>query len=74
MTFDIHIIGGGLAGISAGRTLGRDAHLVEAAERLGGLARTDVVDGFWFDWTGHWLHLRTPVGTPVRVLNRSRQT
>lgn len=54
------VIGGGLAGIAAARALGRDAHLVEASERLGGLARTDVVDGFWFDWTGHWLHLRTP--------------
>lgn len=53
------IVGGGLAGIAAGRVLGKRAHLVEASDRLGGLARTDVVDGFWFDWTGHWLHLRT---------------
>lgn len=56
---DVVIIGGGLAGIAAARTLGTRAHLVEAADRLGGLTRTDVVDGFWFDWTGHWLHLRT---------------
>lgn len=54
------IIGGGLAGMAAGRALGARAHLVEASGRLGGLARTDVIDGFWFDWTGHWLHLRTP--------------
>lgn len=54
------VIGGGLAGLSAARRLGRDSHLLEAGERLGGLARTDVVEGFWFDWTGHWLHLRTP--------------
>lgn len=53
------IVGGGLAGIAAGRVLGEAAHVVEASDRLGGLARTDVVDGFWFDWTGHWLHLRT---------------
>jgi protoporphyrinogen oxidase len=57
---DVIIIGGGLAGIAAGRVLGPRAHLVDAADRLGGLARTDVVDGFAFDWTGHWLHLRTP--------------
>ncbi len=54
------IIGGGLTGLAAGRLLASDAHLVEAQDRLGGLARTDVIDGFWFDWTGHWLHLRTP--------------
>lgn len=53
------VVGGGLAGIAAGRVLGDAAHVVEASDRLGGLARTDVVDGFWFDWTGHWLHLRT---------------
>lgn len=57
---DVLIIGGGLAGIAAGRALGSRGHIVEAEHRLGGLARTDVVDGFWFDWTGHWLHLRTP--------------
>jgi protoporphyrinogen oxidase len=56
---DVIIIGGGLAGIAAGRALGARAHLLEAQDQLGGLARTDVVDGFWFDWTGHWLHLRT---------------
>ena len=57
---DVLIIGGGLAGIAAGKALGPRAHILEAQDRLGGLARTDVVDGFWFDWTGHWLHLRTP--------------
>lgn len=56
---EVVIIGGGLAGLSAARRLGPRAHLVEADSRLGGLARTDVIDGFWFDWTGHWLHLRT---------------
>src|SRR2546422_10948612 len=24
------------------------------------LCRTDVIDGFSFDWTGHWLHARDP--------------
>jgi len=54
------ILGGGLAGISAARSLGTEATVIEAEDRLGGLARTDVERGFWFDWTGHWLHLRTP--------------
>lgn len=56
---EVLIVGGGLAGIAAGRALGRRGHIVEGQTRLGGLARTEVVDGFWFDWTGHWLHLRT---------------
>lgn len=57
---DVVIIGGGLAGLAAARKLGARSHLVESEDRLGGLTRTDHVDGFLFDWTGHWLHLRTP--------------
>src|SRR3954468_19971889 len=57
---EVLIIGGGLAGIAAGRALGTRAHILESQNRLGGLARSEVIDGFWFDWTGHWLHLRTP--------------
>ncbi|HEX4386585.1 MAG TPA: FAD-dependent oxidoreductase [Myxococcales bacterium] len=54
------IVGGGLAGLSCARELGRSALLIEAEDRLGGLCRTDVIDGFSFDWTGHWLHARDP--------------
>ncbi|HEY2030059.1 MAG TPA: FAD-dependent oxidoreductase [Myxococcales bacterium] len=54
------IVGGGLAGLSCARELGQSALLVEAENRLGGLCRTDVVSGFSFDWTGHWLHARDP--------------
>jgi protoporphyrinogen oxidase len=54
------IVGGGLAGLSCARELGGSALLVEAEDRLGGLCRTEVVDGFSFDWTGHWLHARDP--------------
>jgi len=57
---DVLVIGGGLAGLAAARRLGTRAHLLEAADRVGGLARTDFVQGFGFDWTGHWLHLRRP--------------
>ena len=52
------IVGGGLAGLSCARELGSGFTLLEAEDRLGGLCRTDVVDGFSFDWTGHWLHAR----------------
>ena len=55
------IIGAGLAGLAAGRVLGAagaDYLIVEAADRPGGLCRTEVVDGFTFDYTGHLLHLK----------------
>lgn len=34
--------------------------MFEAEARLGGHARTDERDGYHFDRTGHWLHLRDP--------------
>jgi protoporphyrinogen oxidase len=33
---------------------------LEREAALGGLARTEQRDGFFFDRTGHWLHLRDP--------------
>jgi len=54
------ILGGGLAGLSAAYFLERPWRLLERSERLGGLAKTDEIDGFLFDATGHWLHLRDP--------------
>jgi protoporphyrinogen oxidase len=56
----IVILGGGLTGISAAYHLKRPWILLEKEARLGGHARTDVVRGFHFDKTGHWLHLRDP--------------
>ncbi|MCA9668858.1 MAG: FAD-dependent oxidoreductase [Myxococcales bacterium] len=52
------IIGGGLAGIAAALHAQRPHVLVERTRSLGGLARTEERDGFFFDHTGHWLHLR----------------
>ncbi len=52
------ILGAGLAGLSAAHHLGGDYRLVERAGLPGGLCRTEVRDGFRFDATGHWLHLR----------------
>src|SRR5689334_4141820 len=54
------ILGGGLAGISTAMHLRQRWLLLEKEDRLGGHARTDERDGFHFDKTGHWLHLRDP--------------
>jgi protoporphyrinogen oxidase len=54
------ILGGGLTGISAAMHLRAPWRLFEREARLGGHARTDERDGFRFDKTGHWLHLRDP--------------
>jgi protoporphyrinogen oxidase len=54
------ILGAGLAGLSAAYHLRRGYRLVEREARPGGLVRTDERDGFLFDRTGHWLHLRDP--------------
>ncbi len=54
------ILGGGLTGISTAMHLqaGIPWLLFEREDRLGGHARTDERDGYRFDKTGHWLHLR----------------
>jgi protoporphyrinogen oxidase len=57
---DLAILGGGLTGISAAVHTDRSWVLLEKNDRLGGHARTDVRDGYHFDKTGHWLHLRDP--------------
>jgi protoporphyrinogen oxidase len=54
------ILGGGLTGISTAVHLRAPWVLFERDERLGGHARTDGRDGYRFDKTGHWLHLRDP--------------
>ena len=52
------ILGGGLTGISAALHLRRPWVLFEREGQLGGLAVTRERDGYFFDRTGHWLHLR----------------
>jgi protoporphyrinogen oxidase len=54
------ILGGGLTGISTAVHLRAPFVLFEREERLGGHARTDAREGYRFDKTGHWLHLRDP--------------
>ncbi|HSS38578.1 MAG TPA: FAD-dependent oxidoreductase, partial [Polyangia bacterium] len=60
MQLPVVILGGGLTGISAAMHLRAPWLLFEREARLGGHARTDEHDGFRFDKTGHWLHLRDP--------------
>jgi len=55
------IIGAGLAGLTAGRLLAEARVpyvILEADGRPGGLCRTETVNGFSFDYTGHLLHLK----------------
>jgi protoporphyrinogen oxidase len=55
----IIVIGGGLAGVSAGYHLTQyDPIVLEKEPALGGLCRSFTQDGFTFDCTGHLIHLR----------------
>ena len=54
------VLGAGLTGLSAAYHLRRPALLVERGPQVGGHARSFRQDGFTFDVTGHWLHLREP--------------
>jgi protoporphyrinogen oxidase len=58
------IIGAGLAGLSCAYHLKNNFVLVERETTVGGVARTFLRNGFLFDCTGHWLHLRDPVIAP----------
>lgn len=52
------IIGAGLSGLATAMHLNGDYLVIEREGRPGGLARTEEIDGFLFDYTGHWLHMR----------------
>ncbi len=53
------IIGGGLAGVSAGYHLAEhDPIVFEKENAIGGLCRSFTQDGFTFDCTGHLVHLK----------------
>ena len=53
------IIGGGLAGLSAGHhLLEHDPIVFEREQQVGGLCRSFTQDGFTFDCTGHLIHLK----------------
>ena len=58
------VIGAGLAGLSTlihAQQQGVDCpHILEAKDYVGGKARSEQLQGYTFDVTGHWLHLRHP--------------
>jgi protoporphyrinogen oxidase len=61
MSKKVVILGGGLAGTSAGYHLvEHDPVLFEKDSAIGGLCRSFTQDGFTFDCTGHLIHLKNP--------------
>jgi len=52
------ILGGGLAGLSVAYHLGGGYTIYEKEDRPGGLCRSDQLEGFLFDRSGHLLHFR----------------
>lgn len=69
------ILGGGIAGLAAARSLrdrGYSCLLFERCPTYGGLTRTVEVGEFCFDYTGHFLHLdkcRSPSEIPFAGLS-----
>ena len=62
-TFDVIIVGAGLAGLSCARRLqtqGADYLLIEASDRVGGRVKTDVVKGFILNHGFHVLQTAYP--------------
>ena len=62
-TFDVAIVGGGFAGVTAARECalrGRSVVLLEARDRLGGRTWTAQWDGFKIEYGGGWVHWHQP--------------
>lgn len=55
---ELLIIGAGLSGLATAMHSDCDYVVLEKSSRPGGLLRTENIDGFLFDYTGHWLHIR----------------
>jgi len=53
------ILGAGLSGLSAAYHLsGEDFLVIEKSDHVGGLCTSEHKNGFSFDQTGHWFHMR----------------
>lgn len=59
MSKRIIILGAGLSGLSTAYHLQNGCCVYEQEDEVGGLARSDKVDGFTFDYDGHLLHFKT---------------
>lgn len=57
---DVVIIGAGLSGLATAHYLDQECVLLERGLRPGGLATTNREGDYYFDITGHWLHMRDP--------------
>lgn len=69
---DVIVIGAGLAGLAAARTLtdrGYDVIVLEARQRLGGRLFTDMTLGVPFEVGAGWIH--GPDGNPITALARA---
>lgn len=56
------ILGAGLTGLSAAYSIRKQYLLVEKNNYVGGLTSTEKIKNYYFDHTGHWLHLNTLKG------------
>ncbi len=54
----IVILGAGLSGLTCAYYLRKNYSIFEKDSRVGGLCRSERIDGFTFDYTGHLLHLK----------------
>ena len=58
MSRDVLIIGGGITGLACAKFSKLPYKLFEREATLGGLCRSVQIDGFTFDYSGHFIHLR----------------
>lgn len=58
MSNRIIILGAGLAGLTCAYYLKDNYSIFEKESKVGGLCRSEKIDGFTFDYTGHLLHLK----------------
>jgi protoporphyrinogen oxidase len=72
---EVLIIGAGLTGLSCAYHLRRPFLVLEKGEKPGGLCGSVTKDGFTFDYTGHFLHLRDPYAEKLvkRLLKTNRK-
>ncbi len=55
---EVIILGAGLSGLTCAYYLRKDYSIFEKESKVGGLCRSERIDGFTFDYTGHLLHLK----------------